>query len=66
MRSNAEQLKVKFAKAWEDDGLARKEIRKLLQKYTWKLSYNANERKSTFDEIKMPSLLYLISVPDNS
>jgi hypothetical protein len=30
MRSNAEQLKLKFAKAWEDDGTARQEIRKVL------------------------------------
>ena len=34
MRSNAEQLKVKFAKAWEDDGTAKQEIRKVLHKYT--------------------------------
>ena len=34
MRRNAEQLKVKFAKAWEDDGTARQEIRKFLHKYT--------------------------------
>jgi hypothetical protein len=34
MRSNAEQLKVKFAKAWEEDGTARQEIRKVLHKYT--------------------------------
>ena len=34
MRSNAEQLKVKFAQAWGDDGMARQEIRKFLQKYT--------------------------------
>ena len=33
-RSNAEQLKVKFAKAWEEDGTARQEIRKVLHKYT--------------------------------
>ena len=33
MRSNAEQLKLKFAKAWEDDGIARQEIRKVLRKY---------------------------------
>ena len=33
MRSNAEQLKEKFAKAWEDDGTARQEIRKFLNKY---------------------------------
>ena len=35
MRRNAEQLKLKFAKAWEDDdGAARQEIRKILYKYT--------------------------------
>ena len=34
MRNNAEQLKLKFAKAWEDDGIARQEIRKVLHKYT--------------------------------
>ena len=34
MRSNAEELKLKFAKAWEDDGTARQEIRKFLQDYT--------------------------------
>jgi hypothetical protein len=34
MRSNAEQLKLKFAKAWGDDGAARQEIRKVLHKYT--------------------------------
>ena len=33
IRGNAEKLKVKFAKAWEDDGLARQEIRKFLDKY---------------------------------
>jgi hypothetical protein len=33
-RSNAEQLKVKFAKAWEEDGTARQEIRNFLHKYT--------------------------------
>jgi hypothetical protein len=33
IRSNAEKLKVKFAKAWEDeDGAARQEIRKILHK----------------------------------
>jgi hypothetical protein len=26
MRSNVEQLKVKFVRAWEDDGIARQEI----------------------------------------
>ena len=34
MRSNAEKLKVKFASAWEEDGAARQEMRKFLQKYT--------------------------------
>ena len=34
MRSNAERLKLKFLKAWEDDGAARQEIRKFLHKYT--------------------------------
>jgi hypothetical protein len=34
MRSNAEQLKLKFANAWEDDGAAKQEIRKFLHKYT--------------------------------
>ena len=34
MRSNAEKLKVKFATAWEEDGAARQEMRKFLQKYT--------------------------------
>jgi len=33
MKNNAEQLKLKFAKAWEDDGIARQEIRKFLHKY---------------------------------
>ena len=33
IRSNAEELKVKFAKAWEEDGAARQEIRKFLHKY---------------------------------
>jgi hypothetical protein len=33
MRSNAEKLKVKFTKAWEEDGAARQEIRKFLHKY---------------------------------
>ena len=32
-RSNAEKLKVKFAKAWDEDGAARQEIRNLLDKY---------------------------------
>ena len=34
MKSNAEQLKVKFAQTWEEDGMARQEVRKFLQKYT--------------------------------
>ena len=34
MRSNVEELKLKFAKAWEDDGTARQEIRKFLHMYT--------------------------------
>ena len=34
MRNNAEQFKLKFAKAWDDDGIARQEIRKVLHKYT--------------------------------
>ena len=34
MRSNAEELRVKFAKAWEEDGAARQEIRKFLDTYT--------------------------------
>ena len=34
IRSNAEKLKVKLAKEWEEDGAARLEIRKFLQKYT--------------------------------
>ena len=33
IRNNAEKLKVKFAKAWEEDGAARQEMRKFLQKY---------------------------------
>ena len=34
MRSNAEQIKLKFVKAWKDDGAARQEIHKFLRKYT--------------------------------
>ncbi|KAF8797535.1 UDP-Glycosyltransferase/glycogen phosphorylase [Phlegmacium glaucopus] len=34
LRRNAEGFKVKFAKAWEEDGIARKELRSLLRKYT--------------------------------
>jgi len=37
LRSNAEKLKVRFAKAWEEDGVARQEIRKILHKYTLEL-----------------------------
>ena len=33
IRSNAEKMKVEFAKAWEEDGTARQEIRKFLNKY---------------------------------
>ena len=33
MTSNAEKLKVKFANAWEEDGPARQEMHKFLQKY---------------------------------
>ena len=33
IRNNAEKLKLKFAKAWEEDGAARQEIRNFLQKY---------------------------------
>ena len=34
IRSNAEKLKVQFAKAWEEeDGVARQEIRRFLNKY---------------------------------
>ena len=33
IRSNAEKLKIKFAKALEEDGAARQEIRKFLHKY---------------------------------
>ena len=34
IRGNTEKLKVKFAKAWEEDGAAQGEIRKFLHKYT--------------------------------
>jgi len=34
LRSNAKKLKAIFAKAWEDDGAARQEIRNLFNKYT--------------------------------
>jgi hypothetical protein len=34
MRNNAEKFKMKFAQTWEDDGMARQEIRRFLQKYT--------------------------------
>ena len=33
MRKNAEEFKVKFAKAWDDDGPARWEMRNFLAKY---------------------------------
>ena len=33
LRSNAEDLKAKFAKAWNEDGAARQEMRKFLHKY---------------------------------
>ena len=33
IRRNAEKLKVKFMKAWEEDGTARQEIRKFLHTY---------------------------------
>ena len=46
MRRNAEQLKLKFAKAWEDDGTARQEIRKVLQKYAMKGSVVTTAVKS--------------------
>ena len=34
MRRNAEQFKMKFAQTWEEDGMAKQEIRKFLDKYT--------------------------------
>ena len=34
IRSNAEKLKVQFAKEWEEDGAARQEIRKFIHKYS--------------------------------
>ena len=34
MKYNAEQLKVKFAQTWEEDGMARQEFRKFLLMYT--------------------------------
>jgi hypothetical protein len=34
MRNNAEKLKAKFVQSWEEDGLARQEIRRFLHKYT--------------------------------
>ena len=33
IRSNAEELKVKFAKAWEENGAAKQEVRNFLNKY---------------------------------
>ena len=34
MRRNAEPFKMKFAQTWEEDGMAKQEIRKFLDKYT--------------------------------
>ena len=34
LRRNAEKFKVKMEKAWEEDGVARREIRSFLHKYT--------------------------------
>jgi hypothetical protein len=34
MRDNAEQFKVKFAQAWEEEGMAKQEIRNFLHKYS--------------------------------
>ena len=34
LRRNAEKFRVMFMKAWEEDGAARREIRKFLYKYT--------------------------------
>ena len=34
MRRNAEQIKVKFARTWEEGGMAKQEIRKFLDKYS--------------------------------
>ena len=34
IRSNAEKLRVKFTKAWEEDGAASQEIRKFIDKYS--------------------------------
>ena len=33
-KNNAEKLKAKFVQTWEEDGMARQEIRKFLHKYT--------------------------------
>jgi hypothetical protein len=33
LRSNAEKFKVKFAKAWEEDGIARQEMRNFIRNY---------------------------------
>ena len=33
LRSNAEKLKAKFSKAWDEDGASRQEMRKFLHKY---------------------------------
>ena len=34
LRRNAENIKVRFSAAWEEDGIAKREIRRLLNKYT--------------------------------
>ena len=34
MKRNAEGLKLKFAQAWEEGGMAMQEMRKFLHKYT--------------------------------
>jgi len=34
LRANAESFKVRFAKAWDEDGTARQEIRNFIRKYT--------------------------------
>ena len=33
IRSNVEKVKVKFSKAWDEDGAARQEMRQFLHKY---------------------------------
>ena len=59
MKSNAEQIKVKFAQSWEEDGVARQEIRKFLDKYTWTLSchpsrFNVNDRSYISGLLQVP------------